>query len=138
MESSRQEYWSGLPFPSPGDLPNPGIKPGSPALQAEYLLSEPPGKPHIVNKTPLLENMCLLFHPSSSGGSCGEGQSPRQVQYGPGALEAQSPSAPAVCELRKGLCRRGVSGDGGRVPARRFKRVRRRREGCFRQRKPLL
>ena len=41
---SRQEYWSGLPFPSPGDLPNPGIKPGSPTLQAESLPSEPPGK----------------------------------------------------------------------------------------------
>ena len=40
---SRQEYWSGLPFPSPGDLPNPGIKPKSPALQADSLLSEPPG-----------------------------------------------------------------------------------------------
>ena len=37
---SRQEYWSGLPFPSPGDLPDPGIKPGSPALQADSLLSE--------------------------------------------------------------------------------------------------
>ena len=44
VEFSRQEYWSGLPFPSPGDLPNPGIKPGSPALQAEALPSEPPGK----------------------------------------------------------------------------------------------
>ena len=43
MEFSRQEYWNGLPFPSPGDLPNPGIKPGSPALQADALLSEPPG-----------------------------------------------------------------------------------------------
>ena len=42
MESSRQEYWSGLPFPSPGDLPDPGIKPRSPALQANTLLSEPP------------------------------------------------------------------------------------------------
>ena len=42
---SRQEYWSGLPFPSPGDLPNPGIEPGSSALQADALLSEPPGKP---------------------------------------------------------------------------------------------
>ena len=42
MEFSRQEYWSGLPFSSPGDLPNPGIKPGSPALQADSLLSEPP------------------------------------------------------------------------------------------------
>ena len=40
----RQEYWSGLPFPSPGDLPNPGIKPGSPTLQADALPSEPPGK----------------------------------------------------------------------------------------------
>ena len=45
MEFSRQAYWSGLPFPSPGDLPHPGIKPGSPALQADALLSEPPGKP---------------------------------------------------------------------------------------------
>ena len=42
---SRQEYWSGLPFPSPVDLPNPGIKPGSPELQADSLPSEPPGKP---------------------------------------------------------------------------------------------
>ena len=46
MEFSRQEYWSGLPFPSPGDLPNPGIEPGSPALWAEDLLSEPPGNPN--------------------------------------------------------------------------------------------
>ena len=44
MGFSRQEYWSGLPFPSPGDLPNPGIKPRSPALQADALTSEPPGK----------------------------------------------------------------------------------------------
>ena len=42
MEFSRQEYWSGLPFPSPVDLPDPGIKPGSPALQADSLPSEPP------------------------------------------------------------------------------------------------
>ena len=40
---SRQEYWSGLPFPSPGGFPNPEIKPGSPVLQADSLLSEPPG-----------------------------------------------------------------------------------------------
>ena len=45
MEFSRQEYWSGLPFPSPGDLPNPGIKPESPALQADALLFELLGKP---------------------------------------------------------------------------------------------
>ena len=44
MELSRQEYWSGLPCPSPGDLSDPGIEPGSPALQADSLLSEPPRK----------------------------------------------------------------------------------------------
>ena len=45
MGFSRQKYWSGLPFPSPGDLPDPGIEPGSPALEADALTSEPPGKP---------------------------------------------------------------------------------------------
>ena len=45
MEFFRQEYWSGLPFPSPGDLSNPGIEPGSPSLQADALPSEPPWKP---------------------------------------------------------------------------------------------
>ena len=44
MGFSRQEYWSGLPFPSPGDLSDPGIEPGSPALEADALTSEPPGK----------------------------------------------------------------------------------------------
>ena len=48
MEFSRQEYWSRLPFPSPGDLPDPGIAPRSPALQADALTSEPPGKPHLI------------------------------------------------------------------------------------------
>ena len=42
---SRKEYWSGLPFLSPGDLPHPGIEPGSPSLQVDSLPSEPPGKP---------------------------------------------------------------------------------------------
>ena len=45
MGFSRQDCWSGLPFPSSGDLPDPGIEPGSPTLQADTLLSEPPGKP---------------------------------------------------------------------------------------------
>ena len=45
MGFSRQEYWSGLPFPSPGDLPDPGIEPGSPALQADSLLTKLRGKP---------------------------------------------------------------------------------------------
>ena len=46
MEFSRTEYWSRQPFPSPGDLPNPGIKPRSPALQADSLPAEPPGEAH--------------------------------------------------------------------------------------------
>ena len=45
MGFSRQEYWNGLPFPSPGSLPNPGIEPGSPELQTDTLLSEPQGSP---------------------------------------------------------------------------------------------
>ena len=45
MGFPRQEYWSGLPFPSPGDLPDAGIEPRSPTLQADALPSEPPGKP---------------------------------------------------------------------------------------------
>ena len=47
MGSSGQEYWSGLPFPSSRDLPDPGIEPRSPVLQVDSLLSEPPGKPVI-------------------------------------------------------------------------------------------
>ena len=56
MEFPRQEYWSGLPFPSPRDHPDPGIEPGSPALQADSLLSEPPGNfilQEILNKLKL-------------------------------------------------------------------------------------
>ena len=48
MEFSRKEYWSGLPFPSPADLPEPGIEPGSPILQADSLPSKPPGKPILI------------------------------------------------------------------------------------------
>ena len=59
VEFSRQEYWSGLPFPSPGDLPNPGIEPGSPALQADALPSEPPGG-------------SVVKHPSASAGARGD------------------------------------------------------------------
>ena len=50
MGFSRQEYWSGLPFPSPGDLPDPVIELWSPSLQADSLLSEPPGKPMVHRK----------------------------------------------------------------------------------------
>ena len=46
MVFSRQEYWSGLPFPSPGDLPDLGIKPESPVLAGRFFTTEPPGKPN--------------------------------------------------------------------------------------------
>ena len=51
---SRQEYWRGLPFPIPWDLPNPGIEPRSPTLQADSLPSEPPGKPLLGPRCPLV------------------------------------------------------------------------------------
>ena len=51
MGFSGQEYWSGLPFLSPGDLPNSVIEPGSPALQADSLPSKPPGKPMYSNES---------------------------------------------------------------------------------------
>ena len=53
MGFSRQEYWSALPFPSPGDLPDPGIKPRSPALYADALPSEPSGKAQSLPSEPL-------------------------------------------------------------------------------------
>ena len=53
MGFSRQEYWSGLPLPSPGDLPDPGIEPGSPALEADVLTSKPPGKPKVILAIPV-------------------------------------------------------------------------------------
>ena len=45
MEFPRQEYWSGLPFPTPGDLPDAEMEPASPALAADFLTTVPPGKP---------------------------------------------------------------------------------------------
>ena len=53
MEFSMPEYWSGEPFPSPGDLPNPGIEPTSPTLWADSLPAEPPGKPKNMEWEPI-------------------------------------------------------------------------------------
>ena len=50
MGFPRQEYWSGLPVPSPGDLPDSGIKPGSPALAGGYFTAELPGKPQVIGQ----------------------------------------------------------------------------------------
>ena len=60
MGFSRQGYWSGLPFPSPGDLPDPGIEPGSPALLADALPSEPPRKPEKHSRTSYPMAACTL------------------------------------------------------------------------------
>ena len=59
MGFSRQEYWRGLPSPSPGDLPDPETKPRSPTLQADSLPSEPPGKPRNWVKSSKLEVLPL-------------------------------------------------------------------------------
>ena len=63
MGFSRQEYWSGLPFPSPGDLPDPGIEPGSLTLQEDTLTSEPPGKPLNSAVVTVLEKVSLYSNP---------------------------------------------------------------------------
>ena len=62
MGFSGQEYWSGLPFPSPGDLPNPGMEPRSPALQADTLTAELPGKPqHYIDDTKIQRTWNLII-----------------------------------------------------------------------------
>ena len=62
---SRQEYWSGLPFPSPGDLPNPGIEPVSPALQTDTLPSEPPGAQHTICRHTHYVKITTVIYPKS-------------------------------------------------------------------------
>ena len=69
IEFFRQEYWSGLSFPFPGDLPNPGIEPGSPVLQADSLPTEPPGnreRNRVHNKWTALETSPNFPHPCLS------------------------------------------------------------------------
>ena len=63
----RKEQWSGLPSPLPGDLPDQGIKPGSPELQADSLLSEPPGKPYAAAAAKSLQSRPALCDPTDGG-----------------------------------------------------------------------
>ena len=63
MEFSRQEHWRGLPFSSPGNHPDPGIEPGSPALQGDSLPSEPPGKPYVFSSVRSLSHVQLFATP---------------------------------------------------------------------------
>ena len=65
MEISRQEYWSGLPFPSPGYLPNPGIKPTSPAFAGRLFTAQPPGKAQISSDLGILWSMTLPSEPEA-------------------------------------------------------------------------
>ena len=114
MEFSMQEYWSRFPFPSPGDLPDPGIKPRSPALQAESLQLEPPGNP--VGKTiaftiwtfvykvmSLLFNtvsrLVIAFLPRSKSLLISWFQSPSTVIFEPKKIKSVTASAfsPSIC-----------------------------------------
>ena len=73
MELSRPEYWSGYPFPPPGDLPNPGIKPRSPTLQVDSLPAEPQGKPNN-SRVGSLFLLLDLLHPGIEPGSPSPGE----------------------------------------------------------------
>ena len=83
MGFSRQEYWSGLPFPPPGDLPNPGITPRSLALRVDYLPSEPWGKPLILSMV-FFHQPTLFFKSDCKGTACVVTQDfcPYFLQYG--------------------------------------------------------
>ena len=86
MGFSRQEYWSGLPFPSPGDLPDPGIEPRSPTLQADGLTSASPGKPFCSQKH--LKNMLLEIETEQGLSVSYGGMSQQWTAAGAGALGA--------------------------------------------------
>ena len=80
MGFSRQEYWSGFPFPPPGDLPDPGTEPGSPAMRADSLLFEPPGKPRTErpnNSHSTLFNLAIVLFPGQHFTSPGSLTVPR-------------------------------------------------------------
>ena len=105
VEFSRQEYWSGLPFPSPGDLPDPGIKPISPALQADSLPSEPTGKP--INVRGIPQSLCQSKFPphASKMPSCLEaGNYWEALLYGIHSLKGES-ATPLVNET---LCSENI------------------------------
>ena len=87
MEFPRQEYWSKLPFPSPGDLPDPGIEPGSPALAGGFFTTGPPGKPP--------GYMYRLLHPPNNlDGGCRS-----STHLTDGHTEAQGGAGPRVWAL---------------------------------------
>ena len=96
MELSRQECWSGLPFPSPGDLPDPAIKPGPPELQVESLSSEPPRRLSNRNSNKTAQDGWLgqpLAVPlTRSSGDNGQKKKPRRQQSAPSHLPTAQPA----------------------------------------------
>ena len=64
MDFPRQEYWSGLPLPFPGDLPDPGIKPASPALAGGFFITESPGKPQFQSRSDYIVKLPISGHHS--------------------------------------------------------------------------
>ena len=94
MGLSRQAYWSGLPFPSPGDLPDPGMEPGSPALQADSLPSEPRGKPLCVLAAQACPTLCDPMDCGPPGSSV------------PGILQARILEWVAIASSRGSSCPR--------------------------------
>ena len=88
MGFSRQEYWSGLPLPSPGDFPDPGVEPRSPALVGELFTTEPPAKP---------KRLVLLFIYGSRGGEVGLGYVQEQTWYLSLGTLATLPPSGLVC-----------------------------------------
>ena len=94
MEFSRPEYWSGQPFPPPGDLPNPGIEPRSPALQADSLPAEPQGKSCCDSAQALFSAAWPLLSFSPLSSSPNSSQGPEQPTLHPTPTTASRPPAP--------------------------------------------
>ena len=96
MGFPRQEYWSGLPCPSPGDFPNPGIKPGSPALQADSLPSESPGEVWLIYNVVLVsvvqQSDSVYMYVGFPGGSDGKGSTCNAGDTGSIPVSGRSPS----------------------------------------------
>ena len=106
MEFSRQEYWSGLPFPSPRHLPDPWIKPQSPTLQADSLPSEPPGKPSLFLRVTILDTSekwnCAMLNSNQYWG-CKEQRAlfgiPQNCPFQCSCLENPWTEGPVGCNL---------------------------------------
>ena len=98
----RQEYWSGLPLPSPGDLPDTGIKPWSPALQADALTSEPPGKLSSWEGCKVLCTLLKANWMNTDRVAVWEDEKDLEMDGGYGCTTTWMDLVPLNCTLRKG------------------------------------